>query len=997
MSKQGRSGGLVLYWSSSFNCSISNYSFNHIDAEIVENDKGTWRLTGYYGFPNNGRRREAWNFLRQLANVSNLPWCILGDFNDILSPHEKKGNNARANWLINGLRNVVCDFGLADIHTEGYLYTWFKSLGTTRAVEERLDRALATDNWQVLFPNAVLDNLPAPSSDHYAIMLSCAPQPNNRRLAPRFKFENAWLADPGFSIFIKDKWNSYGACPIVEKLEFCASDLTDWSKNNFHLKREIDICRNNIGRMRSQVDSDNIHQFNDLRSHMTQLLIQEDAFWCQRVKTHWLRDGDLNTKFFHVTASSRRIINRIHSLMDSDNNRVTDDNKLCDVARNYIVDLFQEQNSDIDPLIEAINASISIEDNNRLLAPFLIEEFKEALFSMKPDKCPGPDGFNPGFFQKFWASCGEELFHQCCEWLDTCSFPSTLNSTTIALIPKGESQTSMKDWRPIALCNVIYKVVAKVLANCLKLVLNKCISDSQSAFVPGRSILDNAMAPIEIIHYMKSKVKGKVGDVALKHDISKAYDRIDWSYLKRVMMKIGFSDIWINWISMCIEIVDYSVLVNGSVAGPIILGRGLRQGDPLSPYLFIICAKGLSAFIRKAEARGNINGVKICTKVPIVSHLLFVDDCFLFFRGNINQAEKMKNILAFYEKASGQAINLQKSEIFCSRNVSTAEHNNIANILGVQVVLGIGKHLGLPSMIGRSKKATFNFIKDRVWKKINSWSSKCLSKAGREVLIKSVLQSIPTYFMSLLTLLSSLCDDIEKTMNSFWWGHSGAQSKGIHWMSWDKLSMHKKDGGMGFKSLGTFNLVMLGKQGWRILTNPHTLIARMFKARYFPNSNFFKATLGHKLSYVWRSICNAKFILKAGRRWKIGDGSLIPIWNNNWIAGNGYLTLQNQGPTPIDNLKVSDCILPEEKAWNVPFLLSIFDEHIVNQVVNTPLYPSVHDDRLVWTKENNGEYSVHSAYRMCMQELFDVDHFKAQGSWDLIWKLKIPLKVKNLI
>ena len=353
--------------------------------------------------------------------------------------------------------------------------------------------------------------------------------------------------------------------------------------------------------------------------------------------------------------------------------------------------------------------------------------------------------------------------------------------------------------------------------------------------------------------------------------------------------------------------------------------------------------------------------------------------------------------LSIYEKASGQTINLQKSEIFYSRNVSTAEHNNIANILGVQVALGTSKYLELPSMIGRSKKANFYFVKDRVWKKINSWSSKCLSKAGREVLIKSMLQSIPTYFKSLFTLPYSLCDKIEKMMNSLWWGHAGGQSKGSHWMSWDRLSMHKNDGGMGFKSLRTFNLAMLGKQGWRFLTNPHTLIARMFKARYFPNSTFFEATLGHKPSYVWRSICNVKFILKAGNRWKIGDESLIPIWNNNRIAGNGYLTLQNQGPTPIDNLKVSDCILPEEKAWNVPFLLSIFDENIVNQVVNTPLYPSVHDDRLVWTKEYNDEYFVRSAYRMCMQELFDVDHFKAQGSWDLIWKLKILAKVKNII
>jgi hypothetical protein len=178
---------------------------------------------------------------------------------------------------------------------------------------------------------------------------------------------------------------------------------------------------------------------------------------------------------------------------------------------------------------------------------------------------------------------------------------------------------------------VIYKLVAKVLANRLKHVLNKCISANQSAFVPGRSILDNAMAAIEVVHFMKSKTRGKLGEVALKLDISKAYDRIDWEYLRGIMCKMGFSTQWISWIMMCVETVDYSVIVNGNIVGPIIPGRGLRQGDPLSPYLFIICAEGLSALIRQAEARGDIHGTKICRNAPIISHLLFADDCFLFF------------------------------------------------------------------------------------------------------------------------------------------------------------------------------------------------------------------------------------------------------------------------------------------------------------------------------------------------------------------------------
>jgi len=152
---------------------------------------------------------------------------------------------------------------------------------------------------------------------------------------------------------------------------------------------------------------------------------------------------------------------------------------------------------------------------------------------------------------------------------------------------------------------------------------------------------------------------------------------------------------------------------------------------------------------------------------------------------------------------------------------------------------------------------------------------------------------------------------------------------------------------MSFKSLETFNLAMLGKQGWRIMTNPESLIARIYKARYFPRCSFFESTLGHKPSFVWRSICNSEFILKAGSRWKIGDGSSISVWNSNWISDNIYLAAQNIDNSPLAELRVSDCILPDVKAWNIPLLQSIFDQQVVDHISNTPLYPSVQQDRLV--------------------------------------------------
>jgi hypothetical protein len=156
-------------------------------------------------------------------------------------------------------------------------------------------------------------------------------------------------------------------------------------------------------------------------------------------------------------------------------------------------------------------------------------------------------------------------------------------------------------------------------------------------------------------------------------------------------------------------------------------------------------------------------------------------------------------------------------------------------------------------MVGRSKKETFAFIKDRLWKRINSWRSRPLSKAGKEVMIKSVLQAIPEYVMSIYLLPDSLIDDIERMINAFWWG-GGNNNKGIRWLAWDKMAFPKERGGLGFRHFRMFNMAMVAKQGWHFITNPNSLVARIFKARYFPWSSLIESNLGNNPSFTWRSI-----------------------------------------------------------------------------------------------------------------------------------------------
>ncbi|XP_024632136.1 uncharacterized mitochondrial protein AtMg00310-like [Medicago truncatula] len=232
---------------------------------------------------------------------------------------------------------------------------------------------------------------------------------------------------------------------------------------------------------------------------------------------------------------------------------------------------------------------------------------------------------------------------------------------------------------------------------------------------------------------------------------------------------------------------------------------------------------------------------------------------------NVVEAQRLLTILKTYEAASGQEINLSKSEVFFSRNMSGAAQEDLSRIIGVRHVMGTGKYLGLPSMIDRDKWSVFSFIKDSIWKRINVWRGRALSKAGKEVMIKSVLQSIPSYIMSIYLLPSSVIDDIEKMVNAFWWG-GRSNNRGIKWMAWEHMACPKEFGGMGFRNFKAFNIAMVAKQGWSLLSTPESLVARVFKSRYFPRSSFLGAKLGNNLSFAWRSIWNSRQILLHGCR-----------------------------------------------------------------------------------------------------------------------------------
>ena len=304
------------------------------------------------------------------------------------------------------------------------------------------------------------------------------------------------------------------------------------------------------------------------------------------------------------------------------------------------------------------------------------------------------------------------------EFLNTGYMIPDLNRTYIVLIPKIKNSIKVSDYRPISLCNVIYKIIAKVVANRLKQILPQIISPTQSAFVLGRLITDNVLVASEALHTMHGRRKGKIGTLAMKLDISKAYDRIEWDFLKRIMLKLGFPDVWVDRVMSCVISPSFSVLINGKPYGTIHPTRGIRQGDPLSPYLFLLCAEGFTSLLQKAELERTIHGVSIYRRAPRISHLLFVDDSLLFCQATKKETKVMMEILKLYAEASGQCINMDKSSVYFSSNTSPQNRDLIKALLGVREVDRFESYLGLLTLVGRKKYHTFSFLKDKVWKKL---------------------------------------------------------------------------------------------------------------------------------------------------------------------------------------------------------------------------------------------------------------------------------------
>uniref|UniRef100_A0A803PQ00 Uncharacterized protein n=1 Tax=Cannabis sativa TaxID=3483 RepID=A0A803PQ00_CANSA len=810
---------MALLWRNEDNGCIKGYSHNHIDFKVTQL-KPRLETSRASGEPLKTLMISHLNLYITLHDSTQEPWCVIGDFNNIMCQEEKRGGNPYPRNLIEGFNNITAECELCDIQLLGHPYTWEMHRGEPNWTEVRLDRAMANPAWIQVYPMASLYNLLHSTSDHSPILLECVKRSSvveNKR----FRFENAWLKEPICYQIINDCWNSSVEADIFQKITCCSKQLVDWGKTiTGDFKQRIGICRRELDQLKSKTDEVSAQRYKEVKEKLLVILDQREAYWKQRSKQHWLKNGDQNSKYFHAAASTRRRTNTIQKLQND---------------------------------------------------------------------------------QGMWV-----------------------------------------DWES---------------------GLSDVVTD---------------------------------GYMALKLDMSKAYDRVEWPFLSAILNKIGFAQGWVDLIMACVRSAKYNIVHGGREMGPVIPSRGIRQGDPLSPYIFIICAEGFSALIQRFEAMGRIHGCKVANGAPRISHMFFADDSYLYCKATMNEASYVQQMLHMFENASRQQVNLRKSSIFYSVNTDHHVRSQIGSFLQMITADANSTYLGLPSTMGRNKNAVLRYLKERVRKRVHNWDTKFLSKAGKEILIKTVAQALPSYAMSVFLLPLDISRDMEQHMARFWWKTSNSKDKGIHWMSWDKLSKHKSVGGMGFRSLRDHNLSLLGKQGWRFMTQPHSLVSRVFKARYFKNVSFLSAKLGNNPSYVWRSIWEAQAIVKQGVRWHIGDGSTIDVLGEPWLPNDAEPIVTSCHPALV-NAKVSNLMANDSLQWDDEILADLFNTRDQALIKSIPLHLTSGGDHLYWTVDTSGIYSVKSAYNMIQKSNGHWNTVEASEFWNDLWRLKIPPKVKNLV
>ena len=462
----GRSGGLALFYNLSNEVVLNYASPNFIDGFVMDGINVSWRLTGFYGEPNWDMKHLSWTNMRTLHNKSTGPWMIFGDFNEILVASEKEGGNIRPQQYMQNFRDCVDDCGLQEIMSIGDPFTWSRGV-----IRERLDRALCNEKWANIFPYAAVIHEHHVHSDHRPILLDTeyySAVIGQKQRGER-RFEARWLSECTVDEIVKSAWERAKLAGIGPSLssrtKLVKDDMFIWDRDTLKgPKKRINKLKKELEKLRRCTLTEEVRQrIKEAQVLIENLLDQEELVWLQRGRANWLLHGDRNTSYFHKAATARKKRNCIRRLLDDTGVWKEELDDINSIITSYFKELFTSQVTvpDIN-VLSKVQRRVSEAMNTTLMAPYTAEEVREALFSIGDFKAPGPDGLHAVFYKRFWSMLGDDLVMEVLNAINSRVMPQGWNDTTIVMIPKVNSPEKVTQFRPISLCNVVYKVISNL-------------------------------------------------------------------------------------------------------------------------------------------------------------------------------------------------------------------------------------------------------------------------------------------------------------------------------------------------------------------------------------------------------------------------------------------------------------------------------------------------------------------------------------------------------